>query len=582
MSSALETEILTRVKKYYESASQNQMMTTWREQSIEDFGFYDGNGQWSEHDIKVLKQRLQPVVTVNKIKAPINNLSGVEIQTRFRTAFRSRSNDPDEAKMAEALTNLGYFIQEDQDVPYKQSLKFRDHLICGLGWSQYIKVGNQYQYEYVHPSEMVFDPEDLTPQLTNSTFVARVKWLPLKDALDYFPSKAKELKELENKYTSYGSSGVMSGEVADRYLGSGLSYFDTQNASGTRLRVIEVQYKKPATLYSTLNKQGKMIQSFTLKDLKKVAADPQKIDQHKTSEIFYAFYTEGVLLDHGSLNLQPLGTGDFSYVPLVFNRRYDGVPYGLVADAKDVQRDANKRRSKLLHLLNSVIIEADGDAFEGWDREQIRQEAGRPDAVFLLSKEARFNRSTNPDLAKGQFDLLQETDKEIQQTMGIYSEQIGDQTNAESGIAIQQRQINSVRNQIFAFDNLRMMKKREGRLLLSMLQASSDTNLLTQIIRNGELVESLVLNRVIENKGKLVIENDIRQVDLDVYVEEVKEFESQAEEQAQTLKFLLEHPQGLLLMQSPELMRRFGLKEGDKIAQELTQVLSKAAEQAPQ
>ena len=184
------------------------------------------------------------------------------------------------------------------------------------------------------------------------------------------------------------------------------------------------------------------------------------------------------------------------------------------------------------------------------------------------------------DIAKGQYDVLQQTDKEIQQTMGIYSEQMGEQTNAESGIAIQQRQINSVRNQIFAFDNLRMMKKREGRLLLSMLQSATDTNILTQIVKNGELVDSLILNRVLEKDGKVIIENDIKDLNLDVYVEEVKEFESPAEEQAETLRFLLEHPQGMLLMQSPELMRRFGFRDGEKIAEELMGVMKNQEPQA--
>jgi hypothetical protein len=575
-----ETDILDKVRRYYESATTNQMYFNWKNNCIEDFAFYDGTGQWNEEERRIFKERNQPMVTVNKLKAPINNLSGVEIQTRVRTAFRSRTNDQEEGKLAEALTHLSYYIQEDQDVPYKQSLKFRDHMICGLGWTQYIRVGDRYLYEYVHPTEMVFDPEDLTPQLTNSTFVARVKWLPLKDALEYFPHKREELERLENQTTNYNGQSVMSGEVADRYLNSGISYLQTSNTSGTRLRIVEVQYKVPKNLYSTLNKQGNTVQSFDKQELESVAADNKKIEVKKSSEIRYAFFTDEILLDSGALNIQPKGHGDFSYVPIVFNRRYDGVPYGLIHDAKDVQRDANRRRSKMLHLMNSSFIEADHNALTGLSTEQIRKEASRPDGVMLLTPGAYFKRHTDMDIAKGQYDILQQTDKEIQQTMGIYSEQMGEQTNAESGIAIQQRQINSVRNQIFAFDNLRMMKKREGRLLLSMLQSASDTNILTQIVKNGELINSLVLNRIIEKNGKVMIENDIKELNLDVYVEEVKEFESPAEEQAETLRFLLEHPQGMLLMQSPELMRRFGFRDGEKIAEELMGVMKNQEPQA--
>ena len=573
------SDILEKARRYYESATANQMYYTWKNNCIEDFGFYDGTGQWTESERKILEARNQPVVTNNKIKAPINSLAGIEVQTRFRTAFRSRANDPEEAKLSEALTALSYYIQEDQDVPYKQSLKFLDHLVCGMGWSQYIRVGDRYVYEYVHPTEMVFDPEDLTPQFTNSTFVCRVKWLPLKDALEYFPNKRAELKRLENQTSNYNGRGVMTGEVADRYLNSGISYTDTSNASGTRIRVVEVQYKVPKILFGALNKKGNYVQSFEKEDIESVAQDKKHIDKKKSSQIHYAFFTDNVLLDSGPLEIQPKGTGEFSYVPLVMKRRYDGVPYGLVADAKSVQREANKRRSKALHVLTTQSIEADKNALAGMSTEQIRQEAGKPDSVFLINPGSYFKRTTNSDIAEGQFKLLMETDKEIQQSMGIYSEQMGDQTNAQSGIAIQERQRNSVRNHVFAFDNLRMMKKREGRLLLSMLQSANDTNILAQIVKNGELIESLILNRVIEKNGNLVIENDIKELNLDVYVEEVKEFESPSEEQAETLKFLLEHPQGMFLMQSPELMKRFGFREGEKIAEEIIKALN---QQQPQ
>ena len=90
------------------------------------------NQNLPEEEEKTLKARNQPVVTVNKIKPFIDNLIGNEIQTRFRVAFKARTNDPATTRKADGLTHLAYYIQEKNDISYKQTLKFKDCLITGL------------------------------------------------------------------------------------------------------------------------------------------------------------------------------------------------------------------------------------------------------------------------------------------------------------------------------------------------------------------------------------------------------------------------------------------------------------------
>ena len=86
MPSPLET-----AKQIFEYINQHPVSALFRSKAKEDYGFYDGTDQWPAHILQDLMDRGQTPVTVNKVKNLINHMAGVEIQTRFRVAFRSHS-----------------------------------------------------------------------------------------------------------------------------------------------------------------------------------------------------------------------------------------------------------------------------------------------------------------------------------------------------------------------------------------------------------------------------------------------------------------------------------------------------------
>jgi hypothetical protein len=107
----------------------------WCKDTIENYGFYGGYGQWSDFDkLKAQAKGMTPLV-VNIIQSFIDSLSGVEIQSRYRNAVRSDSGKIEDEQLARALTHMLFFYQENQHIPYQGSIKFRDMLVCGLGWS---------------------------------------------------------------------------------------------------------------------------------------------------------------------------------------------------------------------------------------------------------------------------------------------------------------------------------------------------------------------------------------------------------------------------------------------------------------
>ncbi|PFW92924.1 hypothetical protein AWC38_SpisGene25740, partial [Stylophora pistillata] len=278
------------------------------------------------------------------------------------------------------------------------------------------------------------------------------------------------------------------------------------------------------------------------------------------------------LLEYGPLEPVLPDLPDFTYIPCLWTRRFeDGVPEGWLSVMKDIQRESNYRRTKLVNNLNSFKAVIDSDAFQGKTPEQVRQELKRPDSVLIKTPGSMLDIESNQGLAAGQFEMLERGDYELQQVSGIYDDALGKETNAQSGVAIQQRQINSVRNQVFAFDNLRMMKKREAKLLLDLIQGGGDEFMEAQILTEEER-ETILLNVVREVQGEKVVFNDIRTLPLSIYVEEVPDFESSLQEQQEALQALLGNANASLIMQSPLFMKRMGIRDYEELAAEMKQL----------
>ena len=134
------------------------------------------------------------------------------------------------------------------------------------------------------------------------------------------------------------------------------------------------------------------------------------------------------------------------------------------------------------------------------------------------------------------------------------------------------RQVNSVRNNVFAFDNFSEMKKREATFLLKLIQTSGDQNLAVNILTEEEK-EWIVLNLAVEKNGEMILSNTISHLPVSLYVEEVPDFRSTFEEQKAMLESLLGNANANWMMLSPKLLQMLGIRDGEKIAQEMRQVM---------
>lgn len=565
---------LAKAQRIFYSAAGNLLYQRWRESAIQSFAFFDGTGQYHPEVMAILHSRKQAPIVVNKVRSMINQASGLEINTRGKIAFRPQSNDEEEEQLTKAMTHYAFALQKDQNFSYKGSLRCRDGLICGMGWSRMIPYRDRILYDYTHPLNIIYDADDFTPQLTNQRHLIHMRWLSPEEIKSEWKSKAKELDSYVSSSDLIGNIGNFSSEFFNRNSPYIVSSSSAGGANGSRLLVNEVMHKEKRKYFYGIDTNGHYFETFGEEEAEKLSHKKSEIEQENGTQIMRTVFCDSILLEYGPMLPNIPNREDFCDIPLVWQRRTsDAVPVGWMEDLKDLQRELNYRKLKEIMSLNSVRARVDINAVAGMDIEELRAELSRPDSVILTTGSGQLDIMPNLDISNAMIKAAERIDQELQQVSGMYSDSLGQATNATSGVAIKQRQIGTSKNLAFGFDAFNYVKEREGKVMIDLLQGSGLTNILVNITLDDDEKETFVMNLMRTIKGKEVYFNDIRTLPVDIYIEIVPDYDSSFEEQRATLETLLANPQAPLILQNPYLLKiLLGERHADKIAGAMQQL----------
>ncbi|MDO5644018.1 MAG: hypothetical protein Q4G26_16710, partial [Paracoccus sp. (in: a-proteobacteria)] len=300
--------------------------------------------------------------------------------------------------------------------------------------------------------------------LSDARYVTRSKWLDLDVAAALWPSRAGLLQQ------STESQVLMSGlsDMADEPMDSRED--DSNSGSGftsggydirQRIRVIEMWFKRPINVPvmrgGEFNRElfdpwSEGHQWEVMRGRATLAMRPREV-------VHVALMTEKGLLE---VRQSPYRHNRFPFTPVWgYRRGRDGMPYGLIRGLRDIQRDLNKRASKALHHLSTVRVHVKEGAVD--DIEELREEAGRPDAVIVSKPGMADPRvETGADVAAAHIDLMRMDAQMIQQVGGVTDENLGRKTNATSGKAITARQDQGALATSMFFDNLLFARRLHG------------------------------------------------------------------------------------------------------------------------
>lgn len=409
-------ESLIKLKKWVDDWSDATVEA--RALSERDRDYYDGN-QWTAEEVAVLSERNQPAVTVNLMQRKLNTILGHEVRTRVDPEALPRT--PQHEDGAIAITDALRYIADREDFDGLRSDVAEDMAIEGMGGTVIVPQERNGQVEitmtHVPWDRIVYDPHSRRPDFSDAHYLGVVTWMYKDEILERYPEADEELVEmaLDNRDTD----GTYSGETLDdrpRFV-----WYDEKRG---RARVVEMYYRKGSVWYVV------------------------------------HFLCSGQLFEPVKVNL--VDEQGETLCPVLLSSCYvnrDNERYGLARAMISPQDEINKRRSKLLHLLNTRQHGVEDGAFLEPDR--ARAELAKPDGIVEFTPGAltdgRFQVFETGSLAAQQFQLLQESKTEIE-SVGPNA-QAALEGNITGRVAQQRMQAATMELETF-FDHLRDWEKR--------------------------------------------------------------------------------------------------------------------------
>jgi len=448
-----------------------------KEQAI-DANYADGL-QWTQEEQQEMEERGQIPLVFNEIKPAVEWILGTEQRTKVDwDVLPRREEGIDDAK---TKTKILKYLNDVNQTSFKRSFAFRHCVTVGVGWMEThistdpedepIRHGNE------HWRNVWWDSLSTQADLSDARYLFRQRYIDLDIAVEMWPDREEKLRSYAENRTdapNYDEDSWIQSQV----------YYDSSSSLSTRVDdalaashnrrmvvpVIEMWYREPKKAHKvrgTDKYAGRIYDAAN--DEMAALAKAGTISLH---EAVFMEMRLAIFLDEGCLlhdSPSPYHHNRFPLHPIwCYRRDIDGMPYGIVRNARDAQFDLNKRRGKSLWLLSTVrtIMEENAVA----DLDEFIDEVGRPDAVIIKRAGKELEIQHNNALANEHI-VLEDRDKNyIHSTSGVTAENLGHETNAVSGKAIQSRQTQGTVVTGPIFSNLRQAYKWQGQISLSLVE----------------------------------------------------------------------------------------------------------------
>ena len=373
-----------------------------REAAEKDRDYYD-NHQWTDEEIAVLNERLQPVITVNRIAPKINYVLGAEIKNRVDPKAYART--PVHEDDAHVATDGLRYVSDRENFDKKRSKTMKGLLTEGVGGvvvePETVMVNGEKRVEVsirrLNYNRIWYDHHSIEPDFSDARYLGVVVWRDYNDALGdpQYKGKKRILEETAANRNSDLSDDTSQGDTPS-------TWFDTTRQ---RIKITEVYYQKEdAWWVAHATNAGFVIPPKELK----------------------------VKTDRG-IGFCPLilGTG---------NVDRKGNRYGIIRALISLQDEVNKRRSKALHEMTQTRVVAETGAV--LEPDTFQQELSKADGYAEVTPGALVNKRFEilpPKDIEHQIGLMQDAKADLD-TIGPHAALIAADQRQTSGRAFLARQ----------------------------------------------------------------------------------------------------------------------------------------------
>jgi hypothetical protein len=385
-----------------------QWFTDWddatydaRQASLRDYEYYDGR-QWTDEQIRKLRERNQPALVFNRIGKKIDYLLGAEIRNRTvpKALPRSPGNQDTEDESA-AATDALRFVSDSERLPRLMTKGYKDFVIPGVA-------GFTVETEVVDVTRPGSALEAAARREQDIAIrVRRFNW----DRLWW---------DLTSRETDFTDA---------LYLGT-IDWMDYKEAVAHYRRRREANPDRVVSNFEEVLSGAKEIKGRTSGN--ETHADRPRFYDPKRDrvQILVAFYKEGgewftCHFVNGGFLERPARTGHLDengndMCPLIMGSAYcdqDGNRYGPVRRMIGAQDEINQRRSKLVHRNNTRQTWLEKGTVDKADLAEWKKQIQKPDGTPIFTPGALQNNKVRieegVEAKATEMTLLQEAKEQI-------------------------------------------------------------------------------------------------------------------------------------------------------------------------
>ncbi|HCR0223111.1 TPA: portal protein [Klebsiella aerogenes] len=502
----------------------------WRSDANTAAAYYDGD-QLPPQVIQVLQQRGQPPECQNLIAPAIDSVLGTEAKTRSDLRVEANFQNDETEKLAEALNAEFYTVCQEMRIDRVRSDAYAGQIKTGLSWVEVRRnpdvTGSRYIAEEINRNEVYWDWTSRRPDLRDCRWLMRKRWMDVDEAIMLFPQRAEVLQcAVGQLWDDFADTDRLQGNDSDLEKGWGeMQNWSRQESEymsvgRDRLMLYVIYYRVYERIPMMELPTGKFVEydKNNIAHAVAVGSGRVSVTMQLVSFIRESWWAGPYHLGDRACDAPQ---GMFPLVPFWgFRKDKNGIPYGLVSRMISAQNSYNFRHLKITWLMQAKQIVMDDDA-TNMSREQVREEANRPDGVIVLNAD-RKNKTKASDalqinsdssVSAQQMQVMEYDRQNIQDCAGIYSSYMGQDSNAISGIAVSNLVEQSSTTLAEINDNYTMACNALGELILNYL--------LEDLKKRTDY--SIVINRKDKRRRKIVtinvkgddgaITNDISRLD---------------------------------------------------------------------
>jgi len=478
----------------------------WAEEAKQCIEFFEGD-QWTEEDRQYLEQQGRPILTINKIRRLLMLVWGYHRQEEFEpTVVADNDNIADES-IAKVLGHLLKGILDNNHYQWLEEEVFQDGTQTGRGWLDVRldftrSIYGDIKIKSLDPARVYPDPDGDTYDPDTWNHVSVSTWMGLQQIMllygveAYYAAQNRGPMPLSSVhdvtdgddtgpesyfglYKWFGEDGYQS---FPPHLGQNILVTEHYDKLEKKIRVIEQQHKKLKRIkYFAVIATGELIEIPELWDEQRIAeimvfAREKAVEIQIMSKVEHRIrwtVTAGDVLLYDAWSPYD----HFTVVPFFpYFRR--GKTRGLVADLIDPQREINKRRSSIIHIIATTANsgwQVWEDTLDPDELDKLRAEGSKPGYVMVLKKETPNEKKPVriepgiPPTSVEKMELAANVD--LKEVTGITDSALGQvDQSGQSGVAIQNRQRQTVVGLEMYMDNLDLSRAIMGRNVLSIIQ----------------------------------------------------------------------------------------------------------------